>query len=212
MESKMLDLIAAADWTSLTPRLEHYAETKMRRLMWRGLRVTAGMNGQLLVDGKSADDFVTEAVDALLNGPRTYDNELSLERNLSRTIESNIWAWKKKSDRKLIVDHRPMTSEDGTEFDPIVAAVDPTSCHATEAEKNEKRALQNKLLDDFGASIQGDVDLTAVLEAYKADFTKPADIEELTGIPAARVSELKRKLESKMSKFVINHPSAAELE
>lgn len=208
MEQRLVDIVQRADWKRLTPRMEHYADSVLRRYIWRGLRVTVGSQDQLLAAGKSADEFVMEAVDALLCGSRHYDYELTLEKNLRRTIESSIWNWKKKSDRQPLVDHRPIVSDDGEEFDPITAAIDPRSVETTAAEKSEKRGYQKMLLDEFETSLQGDKELSALLEAYKSGFEKPADIEELTTIPVTRVYELKRKLETKLTKFKSNHPAA----
>jgi hypothetical protein len=77
---------------------------------------------------------------------------------------------------------------------------------------NELRENQNLLLADFKVSLEGDSELTELLEAYENGFTKPADIEELTGIPAKRVSELKRKIAMKLTQFAANHSTAEALE
>lgn len=212
MDQRLYDFLANADWKVLTPKLENYADSVLLRYLWRGFRLGIGLRGQLLAAGKSADDFVMEAINALLNGPREYNFELSLERNLQRTIESNIWNWKKRSDRQSLVDHEEIISDDGIKFDPIETAVDPRTTSASEVQKLERRTHQKLLLDDFEASIKEDQELANLIEAYKSGFTKPADIEQLTGIPGARVSELKRKLAMKLNKFARNHPSAEAAE
>jgi hypothetical protein len=212
MDQRLLDLLANANRKVLTPRLENYADSVLRRYLWRGFHLGIGSRGQLLASGKSADDFVMEAMDALLNGPREYNFELSLERNLQRTIESNIWNWKKKSDRQSLIDHEDIVYDDGLKFDPVEAAIDPRTTDASEPEKLEKRKHQKLLLDDFEASVRDDEELTKLIEAYKSGFEKPADIEQLTGISTARVSELKRKLAAKLNKFQSKHPSAEAAE
>jgi hypothetical protein len=208
MDQELVEVLQNADWKRLTLLIEGYADNVLRRYLWRGLRVTVGPKGQLLAAGKSADDFVMEAMDALLKGTRQYDYELSLEHNLRRTIESAIWNWKKKSDRQPLLDHRPILSEDGKEFDPITAATDPRSAGASEVEKNERRGHLKLLFEEFEASLQNDTELSLLFDAYKSGFEKPAEIEELTNIPAARIYELKRKLVAKLNKFKSNHPSA----
>jgi hypothetical protein len=212
MDQRLYDLLENADWTVLTPKLENYADSVLRRYLWRGFRLGFGSRGQLLAAGKSADDFVMEAINALLHGPREYNFELSLERNLQRTIESSIWNWKKRADRQSLVDHEEIISDDGIKFDPIETAVDPRTTNASEVQKLERRTHQKLLLDDFEASLKEDQELSNLIEAYKSGFTKPADIEQLTAIPAARVSELKRKLATKLNKFVRNHSSAESAE
>lgn len=207
MEQRLVDILQRADWRHLTPRMEDYADKVLRRYFWRGFRMKVGKEGQLLANGKSADDFVMEAIDALLNGPREYDFDLTLEHNLERTIESRISAWKKKSDRQPLLDRKRADAGE-EEFDPFAVAVDSTTIGICEAEKDERLKHQKILMAACEASLNGDAELFALFDAYKSGFFKPADIEELTGISADRVSELKRKLVGKMDHFKTNHPSA----
>ncbi len=212
MKQTLEEAFQSSDLPRLTPRMEYYANRLLEKKLWRGHRLGTGAKGQLLADGKSADDFVKDAFEALIKGRRTYDEQLDLETNLKRTIESLIWNWKKKSDRKPLLDHKTTVGEDGTEFDPIGLAADSTTTGISAAELNELRENQNRLLADFKVSLEGDPELTELLEAYENGFTKPADIEELTGIPAKRVSELKRKIAMKFTQFAANHSSAEALE
>lgn len=212
MKQTLEEALKSSDLPRLILRLEYYASGLLMKKLWRGHRLGTGAKGQLLAAGKSADDFVSDAFEAFLNGSRTYDEELGLEMNLKRTIESLISNWKKKSDRRPLLDHKSRISEDGTEFDPIQAASDQSTLEVSAAELNERRQNQERLLTDFKASLKGDAELTELFSACENDFTKPADIEELTGIPAKRIYELKRKLQMKMTTFAANHSTAEALE
>lgn len=212
MEQNLEDVFSTPDLEKVIFRMELYADTIMRRYLWRGLKARFDPNEQILVNGKSADDFVIEAVQAFLKGKRTYRFDLDLETNLKRTIESRIWDWKKKSDNQPLIDHRRLVSEDGSEFDPMSNAEDHVPSGATTVELSEQRELQRKFFEDFKDHLKGDHDLTELLSAYEAEIIKPAEIEQVTGITAARISELKRKLESKAARFMIDHPSAEALE
>ena len=212
MEQNLEAVFSTPDLENVILRTELYADTIMRRYLWRGLKASFGTNKQLLVNGKSADDFVKEAVQAFFKGKRTYRFDLDLETNLKRTIESRIWDWKKKSDNQPLIDHRGLVSEDGSEFDPISNAEDPGPSGATAVELSEQHELQRTFLEEFKIHLKNDSELSELLSALEEGFTKPAEIEELTGIPAARISELKRKLESKAARFMIDHPSAEALE
>jgi DNA-directed RNA polymerase specialized sigma24 family protein len=212
MKQTLEEALKSTDLPWLIPRMEYYANRLLEKKLWRGHRLGTGAKGQLLADGKSADDFVKDAFEALINGRRTYDEQLDLESNVKRTIESLIWNWKKKSDRKPLLDRKTTFEEDGTELDPIGLAADPTTTGISAVEMNELRENQNLLLADFKVSLEGDSELTELLEAYENGFTKPADIEELTGIPAKRVSELKRKIAMKLTQFAANHSTAEALE
>ena len=197
MKQTLAESLKSSDLVRLIPRLEYYASGLLMKMLWRGHRLGTGSKGQLL---------------ALLEGRRVYDSELDLEKNLKRTIESLIWNWKKKSDRQPLLDHMSNLSDDGLEFDPIEAASDQSTMEISAVELKERRESQKLLLIDFKASIKGDAELTELFDACENGFTKPADIEELTGIPANRIYELKRKLQMKLTTFAANHTSAEALE
>lgn len=212
MTKTLEESLKSADLARLIPSLEYYASGLLMKMIWRGHRLGTGSKGQLLAAGKSADDFVSDAFEALLGGRRAYDSELDLEKNLKRTIESLIWNWKKKSDRRPLLDHQSSFSEDGLEFDPIQAASDSRTKDVSAVELNERHENQERLLTDFKASVKDDAELTELFDACESGFTKPADIEELTGIPANRIYELKRKISMKLTIFAANHTSAEALE
>lgn len=212
MEQNLETVFSTPDLEAIILQAELYADTIMRRYIWRGLKARFGADKQLLVNGKSADDFVKEAVQAILSEKRAYRYDLNLAANLKRTIESRIWDWKKKSDKLPLVDHCGLTSKNGTEFDPLSNAVDPGSSGAIAVEQSEQYELQRIFFEDFKTHLKDDHDLTELLSAYEAEIFKPAEIEELTGIPAIRISELKRKLESKAVRFRLDHSSAEALE
>src|SRR5262249_12609084 len=136
------------------------------------------------------------------------DHELSLEKNVQRTIESSIWDWKKKADKQPLRDRKKVEVVEGAEFDPFLTAVDEASEKTSEAEKSERLKHQQVLITDCKAAIKDDEELSALFDAYENEFFKPAEVEELTGIPASRVYELKRKLVGKLDHIKRNHPSA----
>lgn len=212
MEQNLETAFSIPDLETVILRAELYADWIMRRYLWRGLKARFGKEKQLLANGKSADDFVKEAVEALLSEQWKYRYDLDLETNLKRTIRSRIWTWKKKSDRQPLADHKGMVSDDGTDFDPVSNAVDPGPSGDVLVEQSEQHELQRIFLEEFKIHLKDDPELSELLSALEGEFTKPAEIEELTGIPAVRISELKRKLESKAARFMIDHPSAEALE
>lgn len=212
MKQTLDQALKTADLERLIPLLIDYADKRVRRYLWRGYLLKGGSSRQSLAARKSADDFVMEAFDALTNGSRSYRDDLDLETNLRRTIESMVSNWKKKSDRQPLIDHLLDASGDDILVDPVDAAADAHTTEMSEVERKERSGHQKRLLGEFRASLEGDTELSGVYDALAAEFEKPAEIEELTGIPAKRVYELKRKLRMKLSDFAINHPAAEALE
>jgi hypothetical protein len=201
-------ILETANWAELVPRLENYADFRMRGLYWRGNSERLGKRSQLLLDNKSADDFVGDAVKKLVLGERTYNYDVSLEFNLKGTIRSLIWNHKAKFGRGPFIDLKGRSDEEYPNGD-VSDAADPKSC---DAERIEKVAIEKRLLDDFKASISDEPELLKLYEALQKDISKNAVIERETGISAIRISEVKRKLKRHFIKFEKKHPETENLE
>ena len=82
----------------------------------------------------------------------------------------------------------------------LVADEQPVAFEALAA-KEETEKLQG-LLADFEGFLKDDIELTKLIGAYKTGSYTPREVATDTTIPAARVSELKRKLAVKLHKFI----------
>jgi hypothetical protein len=160
--------------------------------------------GRPLANGVGADEFVSEAVDKLWSGSRAYRADLSLEENIQRVVSSDIWNWLQKSKKCPLLDRGALESE-VPNGDPVDQALDSATFDDA-ASKAERQSIQRQLLGGFEAFVADDEELSMMLLAYEEGWTKPADIERETGIPAQRVSELKRKLAERAEKFMRQHP------
>jgi hypothetical protein len=105
-----------------------------------------------------------------------------------------------------------MFSDGGAAKELEDTIADPATAETSQVERNERRENQERFLRDFRESLKDDAELSSLCDAMSADFHKPAEIEDLTGIPAKRVYELKRKLKMRSTEFALNHPSAEALE
>ena len=196
MPQALNHLFAAADWKELTPRLLYFADTLVRQCVWRGHVVTAKRGAKLCIEGFGADDILQEAIDRLLNGRRTFNQTVSLEQNLRGAIRSIVWSLNKAAHRKpQLADATSSMSPEGS--DPLHQLPDPSP--SIDAQENARQ--QQQMLSRFERSLGTDAELRAVFNAYKDGVTKPREIEALNGIPAERVSELKRKLRERMEQF-----------
>jgi hypothetical protein len=198
MSKNLNEIVAAADWKELTSRLLYYGDNLIRKCPWRGLSVNARPGSKLCVEGYGADDFLQEALDRFFSGRRSYDYSLSLEQNLRGAIRSMIWSVNKSSRRTPLIEIG-QTPDDKS--DPIAQLPSPSSAVDVEVAANERIEAQKEVLKAFEESIVGDNELSSLVNAYKNGRSKPRDIEKFTGIPAARISELKRKLRDRMQDF-----------
>jgi DNA-directed RNA polymerase specialized sigma24 family protein len=198
MQKSVDEIVKDADWKELTPRLLYFGEMLIRKCPWRGIPVTARAGSKLCVDGCGADDFLQEALDRLLTRRRAYDHSLSLEQNVRRAIKSIIWSANKSSRRSPLTEIGRTERE---EVEPIEQLPDPASSGDAAIIAEERTSEQRHFLAEFEKSLACEPELLRLVSAYKEGHFKPQGIEKLTGIPASRISELKRKLRSRMNRF-----------
>lgn len=180
--------------------VEH-ADATIRKYIWRGLKPKASLDNEVIVDGKTAKDFVNEALRRLCDATRTYHPSKSLLENLNSITDSLIWSAKKSSDRSGIVDFLDEVSEGGTLTGPISTAVAPTLSADKELLRNEIATNQQKCFQLLRASFDGDKEMQDYLDALSEGYFSPADIAQLTGMPVAKVYELRRKVSNYAPKF-----------
>ena len=209
MNSAAAKALEGTDWKVLAPQLLRFAHGVIARYSWRRLWVRCSPTNKLCVNGKTAEDFVEEAAAKLVKGTRTYRTDLTLEENLKRTIESDIYDHRNKASSSLINDRTAAQAQEKPEdpMDDLPDEGDP----GTVAEKSEQADREKEMLTELMKSVEGDEELTLLLMAYEERKYKPAEIEAATGIRAERVSELKRKLTAHADKFLAKRPEYADL-
>jgi len=171
-----------------------HADTIMRKYIWRGIRPSFSSQNELMVDGKSAKDFVNEALRRLCDGTRTYNATRNLLENLNSITDSLISSAKKTSDRTKVVDFVIESSEDSAPSDPISRAVSSDQAADTKLVADEVLANQEKCFQMVRASFDGDKDMQEYLDALSSGYFDLAEISTLTGIPVSTIYELRRKL------------------
>lgn len=204
VERRMSDtfdqILAAADWKEITPRLLYYADNLIRGCAWRGLRIQAEHGSKICVEGFGADDFVQESIERLINGRRHYNQSVTLEQNLKGIIRSMIWSLNKSSRRRGITE---LSSPPGVE--EVSATLDDLPSNEPSAASvvvtGERLDEERQILEAFEKSLADEPDLLKLVAAYKAEHYTPRSVEKFAAIPAARVSELKRKLRRRMEQF-----------
>ena len=198
MHDTLEEVLCSADWQTMTLRLLDYADRLIRRCFWRGIPVTAEAGARLSVNGWDADDFVQEAVDRLLKKQRAYRPEVGLENLLRGIIRSLVWSSNKSSLREPLLDISPAYEGDQPRAAEIATDTAPAADDSLLF--RERVAHQRALLRAFEGSLD-DLELKQLLEAMKRERNNPRDIEADIGIPAERISELKRKLRRRMDAF-----------
>lgn len=179
---------------TLISAVEH-ADLTMRRFVWRGFKPKSSTTkAELVVDDKSASDFVNEALQRLCVGTRAYDSGRTLLENLNSITDSLIWSDKKASDRTGVVDYAPQPEGDDKLPDPIESKPGKDATAAELVANTEQCAAQAKCFNLVKASFDGDKEVQEYLDALSQEYYKPEEISELTGIPVQKIYEIRRKL------------------
>jgi hypothetical protein len=129
-------------------------------------------------------------------------------RNDPEGDSSNVPAGPQELPAADAVDPDEGEFQEGWEFPPARAGGERLP---HDPEVAETRRRQQKLLDDLFDSLDGDSELERVFLELISGDQKTAEIAKATGIPAARVSELRRKLREHSERFLEGRPSDADL-
>jgi RNA polymerase sigma factor (sigma-70 family) len=186
------------DWSDLHPRLQAHT-VRVMRIALGGKTTLDEING---LDKKA---FIQEAIKRILEGDRTWNPEkVSLEGFLFGTIRSIISAEAKKYYRKL----RHETSTDSEESDSPIASLESNSPSAdADSANRELTAIRQKTISALFEEIEDDEELTLVLISLSEGTEKTCAISDETGISPERVSELKRKLKTRLEKVIATNDS-----
>lgn len=179
---------------TLISALDH-ADLNMRRYIWRGFKPGARKEDrELMVNGKTASDFVNEALKRLCEGKRSYDPSRTLLENLNSITDSVISSEKKSSDRNRLVDHREQTGESEEWGGPLATMASNDIAPDQHLAQSELADWQAKCFASIMSAFDGNEHMQRYLEALSEGFYDIEEISALTEIPVAKIYELRRKL------------------
>ena len=208
-----LKLVDEADWGSIAVKVASYADRVIREHIWAGARPgfhSANRETLALADGRDGQDFMQQAIHEMLDpeARRSWvpEKHPDIQKYLLDAVKSMISNASRHSTNRAT---RRQFAETGDPEKPVdrLADVADEAADTPEARETaeEARAIeheQKELFDEFKASVADNEQLTALIDAYYADKWENREVEELTGIPAARVAELKRMFDRRMNKFL----------
>lgn len=201
-----LDLLQNASWEQIATRLISFADRQIRQHIWRGEPACSITGQTALADGKDAEDYAHEAIRSLLDtsSGRNWDHVKNPDilSYLMSTVKSMISNASRRVENRDTRRHLTVKNDNPDEIDDAFDRIpDTRQNHVERLESDERVAAQKEVLDELKRTTSGDRELSLLLEALENEIVKNKDIEELTGIPAARVSELKRKLSDRLERI-----------
>lgn len=208
-----VQLVDEADWGSIAMKVASYADRVIRERVWYGAKPGSQSSGRetlALADGRDGHDFMQQAIHEMLDpeADRTWvpEKHRDIQKYLMDAVKSMISNASRHSTNKGT---RRQFIETGDPEKPIdrlasvPAEVDDTpEARETTEEARAIETTQREHFEEFRASVSDNRELTLLIDAYCADRWKNREIEELTGISAARVAELKRMFDRQMTKFL----------
>ena len=198
MDPNLKRALESGNLPELTARAALYADTIIRKYIWRGFRPNGNQKKtDSSPNARSAEDFVSDAFERLLDGRRTFNPKKSLLDNINSITESLISSAKKTSDRTPLVDYAE-TEEFVT---PLETAVAPEGETGHEVVNSEILDAQRWAYANLYNSFDGDALVQQYLEAMSEDITKPQDIAELLNIPVEKVYELRRMMKTHLKEL-----------
>lgn len=174
-----------AQWTELVERLTLHAESKMRKLYWRGL---ASGKGGKPPGAVGPDDMAAESITDFLEGRRVWNKsaEPELLRFLMDVIDSKVNHLAEKLENRVTRE-----SESGTAEPPAARLVRHSPAPDVLLMESEALGrLRTAMIDGIGKDeIAG-----KVFDCLDADITKPSEMAEVLGIPIADVNNAQKRL------------------
>ena len=211
MTPELKKALKDADFKNLMIRACAFADTTLRRYIWRGFRPTSNpSSSQASADGWTADDFVMEALRKLLEGERAFDPSKSLLENLNSATESLVWSRKRSSDRRPLVDYEVSIGEGDEPADPISMAQTASTATQDRLIVDEILAEQQESFERLRAYWDGDKEVQAYLDAMKEEFFTPRDISDVTDLTVEQIYEIRRKVRNH-AKMLFGVPNFSEL-
>lgn len=206
------ELIETATWDQIGLQLTLYADALIRQHTWLGERAYASGGRVVLADGRNGEDFAVQAIQDLLDpkAGRKWDHEknpdiLNYLKSAVKSMISN--ASRRAENRTTVRQFLPSNNDSGEVIDRFDVVHDGRPDAVEAINRDERVACQKSVIEQLKLSVSEDRELTALLEAFECEIVKNSDIEALTGIPAARVSELKRKLRERLERI---HPTCLQ--
>lgn len=193
MDDYYQKLMQGQDWDRIIPEILLYCVSLFKQ--------DGKIRSQVIAQGHMAEDLAQKAIALVLSGERKWEpvrGELIpfIKLSVIRNLRSNIYKLKENS----IVD----CLEEYYSFDETDALPKDKKAESLKTPSAEEVAIHNEdasfLLKEFHTAVSDmtSEDAQGIFDCLVEGICKPKDIETLTGVPARRVSEVKRQIKNKL--------------
>lgn len=181
------------EWLRLFERLTHYADRKLIRLNWRGMR---GSQGGRPAGGVQAEDLAQQAIIDLIQGNRVWDKERQpdLLKHLQSVVDSKVSHLVQRVENRSTV--RIGSTADTEVLSP---AYDVPSRELNPADVVASREEEKRFRAAIYEALASDEHAYKFLECLEAGL-EYQEIAEYLDITAADVNNIKKRLCRKVEK------------
>lgn len=181
---------------SLWKRLWLYADILVRQHIWHGVL------GGLPLHGKSAEDYLQEAVVKTLTGKRKWNPaNCPLEQHLRGVLDSDI-----NHDSMRVMNQRIIREGSLADDDPqnSTSFFDRIATETITVEEIEKLKEWDAMIFEFLEALADDKQVQQLFEAIYDGTIKRADQAKTLGVPETQIDALKKRLDRRVKNFAIN--------
>ncbi|TWT60974.1 hypothetical protein [Rubinisphaera italica] len=187
--------LSEVEWEELVGKLTLHAHSKLIKLYWRGVPYA---KGGAIPGAPSAQDFAAEAIEAFLDGTRTWDKTKHPDflQFLLSVVDSKInhlvESAENRKTRRIDTAKKhiePAYELRGKSKRPDEIVIDE------EARRRNREAVLAVLGDDKLAK--------SLFECIEAEITKPAEIAEYLGLDVSDVNNAQKRLRRAVDKAFV---------
>lgn len=193
MDDDYRKLMQGQDWERIVLEILHYCVSLFKK--------DGRSSNQIIAQGHLAEDMAQKAIGLVLSGERKWEPErgeliLFIKHSVIRNLRSNTYKLKENSIVDCLEEYYGSDEADGLPKEKRAESLKTPSAEEV-AILNEDLSL---LLDEFQSAVSGmtSEEAQGIFDCLTEGISKPKDIETLTGVPARRVSEVKRQIKDKL--------------
>ncbi|MCB1276780.1 hypothetical protein [Prosthecobacter sp.] len=181
---------------ALWKKLLLYADNSIREHIWHGVL------GGLPLHGKSAEDYLQDALMKTLTGKRKWKPAAcALEQHLRGVLDSDINHDSMRPMNQRILREGSLDSDNSQDSTSFFDRIDAATLTIEEVEKLKE---WDTMLFNFLEELSDDKPVQQLFEAIFDGTIKRADQAKALGVPETQIDAFKKRLSTRVKKFITN--------
>jgi hypothetical protein len=173
-----------------------YADISIRQHIWHGVL------GGLPLHGKSAGDYLQDALTKTLTGKRNWKpSNCSLEHHIRGVLDSDINHDSMRPMNQRIIREGSLECDDSQD---LTSFFDRIAAETITIEEAEKLKEWDIMIFEFLEELSDDKPVQQLFEAIFDGTIKRADQARALGVPETQIDAFKKRLSTRVKKFITN--------